>query len=374
MTTPAAAGTAPPVQSGQWTGDLAACTVRNFWLRSVTGMNSRRRHRTVPLFTALLTGVGLAAAACGGGAAAPPVNAPPASAHTAAEKAATLNWLAKTNQMWTKNDYADLDQVTTGEMRTIYQSEERQKTTSADSRNPLQLTGLSITIPCQSSGSPVFIAYGDTDVVNLGQSMQPVAMVFEQVGGVWKLANVVQRPSASSRWPALCRQGTAPTAHTVLAPGRYAPDLARALNRAATGTPETAAMAAPFAVNSFLSGPGSFTAQSATQIRQDRAGGIALTERFTPTADPPLALPLAGRRGYWLIGVLTQTAIYSSAAGTRKDTFPDGASVATIRPTVVHHATDTYITTYTAIDPLYSAGGTVALDGFFGWPLTAHAS
>ena len=337
-------------------------------------MNSRRRHRTAPLFTALLTGVGLAAAACGGGAAAPPVNAPPASPHTAAEKAATLNWLAKTNQMWIKNDYAALDQVTTGEMRTIYQSEEQQETSEGASRKPLQLTGLSITTPCQSSGSPVFVAYGDTDVVTLGQGLQPVAMVFEQVGGAWKLANIVQRPSVSSRWPALCRQGTAPTAHTVLAPGRYAPDLARVLNHAATGAPETAAMAAPFAVNSFLSGPGSFTAQSATQTRQDRAGGIALTERFSPTAEPPLALLLAGGRGYWLIGVLTQTATYSSAAGTRKDTFPDGASIATTRPAVVHHATDTYITTYTAIDPPRSRGATVVLDGFFGWPLTANAS
>jgi hypothetical protein len=337
-------------------------------------MNSRSRRWTVPLFTTLLTGVGLAAAACGGGAAAPPVNAPPASPHTAAERAATLNWLAKTNQMWTRNDFAALDQVTTGEMRTVYQAQEQQETSESDSRKPLQLTGLSITIPCRSSRSPVFVAYGDTDVVTLGQSMQPVAMVFEQLGGAWKLAAIVQRPSSTSHWPALCRQGTAPAAPAVLAPGRYAPDLARVLNHAATGTPQTAATAAPFGVNSFFSGPDSFTAQSATQIRQDRAGGITLTERFSPAADPALALPLAGGRGYWLIGALTQTATYSSAAGTRKDTFPDGAAIATTRPAVVHHATNTYITTYTAIDPLHSAGGTVALDGFFGWPLTTVAS
>jgi hypothetical protein len=265
-------------------------------------MNSRSRRRTVPLFTALLTGVGLAAAACGGGAAAPPVNAPPASPHTAAERAATLNWLAKTNQMWTRNDFAALDQVTTGEMRTVYQAQEQQKTTSTGGRHPLQLTGLSITIPCQSSGSPVFVAYGDTDVVTLGQSMQPIAMIFEQVGRAWKLAAIVQRPTGTSHWPALCRQGTAPTAPTALAPGRYAPDLAQVLDHAATGTPETAATAAPFAVNSFFSGPGSFTAQSATQIRQDRAGRVALTERFSPATDPTFALPLAGGRGYWLIG------------------------------------------------------------------------
>jgi hypothetical protein len=336
-------------------------------------MNRTRRRYWRVLLPAVLAGAGLAAGACGTSGSSAPVGAPPASSHTAAEKAVTLNWLAKTNQMWTGNDFAALDQVTTGEMRTIYQSEERQKT-SAGGRKPLRLTGLSITIPCQGSGSPVFVAYGDTDVVTLGQGMQPAAMVFEQVEGVWKLAAVVQRPGGSSRWSALCRQGTATTAPAVLPPGSYQAALSSALDRAATGAPETTAAAAPFAVNSFLSGPGSFTAQSATQIRQDRAGGVALTERFSPTADPTLALPLAGGRGYWLICVLTQTATYSSAAGIRKDTLPDGASIAATRPAVVHHATDTYITTYTAIDPLRSAGGTVALDGFFGWPLTASAS
>ena len=338
-----------------------------------TDMNSCQRRRTAALFTALLIGVGLAAAACGGGTAAAPVNAPPASPHTAAERAATLDWLAKTNQMWTRNDFAALDQVTTGEMRKVYQAEEQQKITSAGSRNPLQLTDLSITIPCQSS-SPVFVAYGDTDVVTLGQGMQPVAMVFEKVGSTWKLAAIVQRPSVSSRWPALCTQGTPITARAVLAPGDYTPALARVLDHAATGTPETAAAAAPFSANSFFTGPNSFTTQSATQIRQDRAGGVTLTEGFAPTGDPTLALPLAGGRGYWLIGILTQTATYDSTAGLRQDTLPDGASIAVARPSVVHHATNTYITTYTATDPLRSAGGTVALDGFFGWPLTAAAS
>jgi hypothetical protein len=40
----------------------------------------------------------------------------------------------------------------------------------------------------------------------------------------------------------------------------------------------------------------------------------------------------------------------------------------------VHHETDAYITTYTALDPLRSSDGTVALDGFCGWPLTTVAS
>ena len=82
-------------------------------------MNASRR-RSTSLLCALLAGVGLTAAACGGGANSAAVNAPPTSPHTAAEKAATLNWLDQTNQMWTAGDFAALDQVATGEMRTIY--------------------------------------------------------------------------------------------------------------------------------------------------------------------------------------------------------------------------------------------------------------
>ena len=52
---------------------------------------------------------------------------------------------------------------------------------------------------------------------------------------------------------------------------------------------------------------------------------------------------------------------------------PDGSSIASPRPAVVHQETDTFVTTYTATDPLRSAGGRVVLDGFFGWPLAAVA-
>ena len=44
----------------------------------------------------------------------------------------------------------------------------------------------------------------------------------------------------------------------------------------------------------------------------------------------------------------------------------------------MHQDTGTFITTYTAIDPLRpasnSAGNSVTLDGFFGWLLAAVAS
>ena len=59
----------------------------------------------MPLLAAIVAASAVAAAACGGGRA-PAVGAPPASRHTAAERAATLNWLAKTNQIWTRNDFS----------------------------------------------------------------------------------------------------------------------------------------------------------------------------------------------------------------------------------------------------------------------------
>ena len=340
-------------------------------------MTATGRRRPGPLLAAIVAGVGLAAAACGGSSG-PVVGAPPASRHAAAERAATLHWLAKTNQIWTRNDFAPLGQVTTGEARSAYLAQENQTRSDPGpaGRPPFRLTSLSITVPCHRGIAATFVAYGNTNVFTLGQSMQPVALVFRRVSGAWKLAVIVNQPSSASgqpAWPALCRAGAGTTAPAVLTPADYGAALARTLDHAATGARQTAAAAAPFAVNSFFTGPGSFTAQSATQIRQDRAGGVMLATQFAP-ADPTLALPLADGRGYWLVGVLTQTGRYSSPAGIRKDSWPDGAATGPARPSVVHHGTDTYITTYTAIDPLRSTEGRITLDGFFGWPLTTVSS
>ncbi len=181
----------------------------------------------------------LAVAGCGGGGA-PAVNAPPGSAHTAAEQAAVMSWLAKTNQMWLSNDFAAVDQVTFGQIRTIYLSEARQASLPDNaSRVPFGLTGLSITVPCHTGSPVVFVAYGDTDVFDLGSSVQSVAMVFEHVGSLWKLAAAVNHPDGGSGWPALCTQGTPPAAPAVLAPGSYTPDLARVLTRAESGAAQT---------------------------------------------------------------------------------------------------------------------------------------
>jgi hypothetical protein len=204
--------------------------------------------------------------------------------------------------------------------------------------------------------------------------MRPYAMIFQRTGGRWKLAAAIQYPSGGAGWPALCSQGTATTAPAVLAPDRYAADLARVLTRAMTGAQPTTVTASPFAVNGFLSGPGSVNGQAATWIHQDQRAGVIFTGHFTSTPDPTFALPLADGRGYWLIGFLTQTSTHRSPSGLRTTSWPDSSPVATPRPAVVHHETDTYITTYTALDPLRSTGGTVALDGFFGWPLTSVAS
>ena len=280
--------------------------------------------------------------------------ASPAPAHRTEQQAAVLNWLARTNAMWTRNDFAALDEITTAEMRTIYLAEQRQASLPSNaSRQPFQLTGLSITIPCQGGRPGVFVAYGDTDVFDLGPAMQPMAMVFERADGRWKLAAAVNRPARG--WPALCTEGKPPSVPPALAAADYAPELARVLTHATIGRAETAATAAPFAVNDFFAGSGSINAQAARQAGQDRRAGVSFTQGFTTTANPTLALPLAGGRGFWMVGILTQTGRYASAAGLRAKNWPDGNQVATPRPAVVHHETDTFITTYTAIDPPRSA-------------------
>jgi len=276
--------------------------------------------------------------------------------------------------MWADNDFAAVDQVTTGQMRTIYLAEQAQASLPKNAdRVGFQLTGLSITIPCHTGSPAAFVAYADTNVFDLGSGMQSVAMVFERAGGRWKLATAVDHPDGAG-WPTLCTQGAPPAGPAVLDVGRYASDLARVLTNADTGTAQATSTAAPFAVNDFLAGSGSIPVQSATSIRQDRRDGVSLTGRFTPAPDPTVALPLAGGRGYWLIGILTQSDIYSAPSGLRAKDWPDGNQVATPRPAVVHHESDTFITTYTAIDPLRTANAPVALDGFFGWPLSTVAS
>ena len=78
----------------------------------------------LPLAALLSLSLGLSLTACGGAGPAP-VSPPPSSARTAAEQAAVQHWLAKTNAMWTQDNFAALDEITTAEMRAIYLAEQR---------------------------------------------------------------------------------------------------------------------------------------------------------------------------------------------------------------------------------------------------------
>ena len=95
--------------------------------------------------------------------------------------------------------------------------------------------------------------------------MQPMAMVFQRSDGQWKLAAAVNRPARG--WPALCTKARR-RARRRLAAADYAPELARVLTHATTGSAETTATAAPFAVNDFFAGSGSISLGR----QADRAG------------------------------------------------------------------------------------------------------
>ena len=120
------------------------------------------------------------------------------------------------------------------------------------------------------------MAYADTDVFDLGSSVQSVAMVFERTGGLWKLATAVNHADGARAGRRCARRGRRRRRAPELAPGSYTSDLARVLTRADSGAAQTTQTASPFAVNDFLAGPGSIPALSATQIRQDRQGGVTL--------------------------------------------------------------------------------------------------
>ena len=258
-------------------------------------MDATGRRRTVPLLAAIVTASAVAVVACGGGGT-PAVGAPPASAQTAAERAATLRWLAKTNQIYTRNDFSLTSQVTMGEARSAFLAQENQTRSDPGpgGRKPLRLASVSITVPCHQGAAATFVAYGDTNVFTLGQSSSRRPWCSSgPASRTWKLAAIVNQSSGGGphAWPALCRSGAGTTAPAVLAPAGYAAALARALDHAATGARETAAAAAPFAVNPFFTGAGlvhrpvRHPAQAGPRRRGD-AGGEARSDRG----------PHAGRR------------------------------------------------------------------------------
>jgi hypothetical protein len=211
---------------------------------------------------------------------------------TQAERAAVHNWLAAANRLWLHHDAAAFDRLTTGPMRRVYRDAQR---AAAGRPGPLRLTGLVVAVPCQTYRVSVFVAYARTDAFAPGRRLAWAALVFTRHGHIWRLAAAVT--SRTGRWPALCQALNPCVGPAVLPPPAYPRFLARELTRS-----------------------------GAARIR------------YSPSAAPVLALPLAGDRGYWMLATVTGHG-------------PRGARSAAF---------------YAAVDPAQAAGGRLTLDASLG--------
>jgi hypothetical protein len=141
----------------------------------------------------------------------------------------------------------------------------------------------------------VFVAYARTDAFAPGRRLASAALVFTRHDRTWRLAAAVT--SRSGQWPALCQALNPCVGPAVLPPPAYPRFLARELTRSG-------------------------------------AGRI----RYSPSAAPVLALPLAGDRGYWVLATVT------------------GHGPRGTRPAAI----------YAAIDPAQAAGGHLTLNASLG--------
>ena len=207
-----------------------------------------------------------------------------------AERAAVDRWLSAASRLRVHRDAAAFDRLTTAPMRRVYRDAQP---AAAGSRVPLRLTGLFVAVPCQAYRASVFVAYARTDAFAPGRRPQAAALVFTRHGRTWRLAAAVT--SRSGQWPALCQALNPCVGPAVLPPPAFPRFLARELSR----------------------GP---------------------RIRYSPSAAPVLALPLAGDRGYWVLATVTGHG-------------PRGARTAAI---------------YAATDPAQAAGGHVTLDASLG--------
>jgi hypothetical protein len=212
-----------------------------------------------------------------------------------AERAAVSNWLAAANRLWLHRDAVAFDRLTTGPMRRVYR--DAQRAAAAGRPGPLRLTGLVVAVPCQTDQASVFVAYARTDAFAPGRRIASAALVFTRPDRTWRLAAAVT--SRTGQWPALCQALNPCVGQAVLPPSAYPRFLARELTRSG-------------------------------------AGRI----RYSPSAAPVLAMPLAGDRGYWVLATVTGHG-------------PRGARPAAIGA---------------AVDPAQAAGGHVKLDASLGGP------
>ena len=215
-----------------------------------------------------------------------------AEAGTRAERAAVHNWLAAASRLWLHHDAAAFDGLTTGTMRRVYRDAQH---AAAGLPGPLRLTGLVVAVPCQTGQASVFVAYARTDAFAPGRRLASAALVFTRHDRTWRLAAAVT--SRTGQWPALCQALNPCVGPAVLPPPAYPRFLARELTRS-----------------------------GAERIR------------YSPSAAPVLALPLAGDRGYWVLAAVTGHG-------------PRGARSAAI---------------YAAIDPAQAAGGHLTLNASLG--------
>lgn len=244
----------------------------------------------VAVAVAGLAGCGLRAPVIVGPPAVQRVRTVAAESGSGAERAAVNRWLAAASRLWLHGDAAGFDRLTTAPMRRVYGDAQP---AAAGGRVPLRLAGLLVAVPCQAYRASVFVAYARTDAFAPGRRPQAAALVFTRHGRTWRLAAAVI--SRSGQWPALCQALNPCVGPAVLPPPAFPRFLAHELSR----------------------GP---------------------RIRYSPSAAPVLALPLAGDRGYWMLATVMGHG-------------PRGARTAAI---------------YAATDPAQAAGGHVTLDASLG--------
>ena len=291
---------------------------------------------------------------------------------------AVNTWFADTNLMWTAQDFATLDQVTTGAGRALYKVEIH-TTAKGKVKKPFTLTDLSVAVPCQSGATKTFLAYANTDIFTFGDGSTESAMVFEQVGSHWKFADVVSPPTGAATpktgtWPKLCTDSTKGESKLVLPVSNLPSRLATTLERFSVSTPPPSSAAEPFAPGSWFVGTTSVSTTFTTSWKQFSAQGDELTQKFAPSSFPTFAWPLANGNGVWVVSPLTQRDTLGDPAGDTTGTWPGGGSVTSPHPSVVHKRAHNLHPNYAAVDPSSKAGGSVTLDGFYGWMASSKAS
>ena len=290
-------------------------------------------------------------------------------------------WFADTNRMWTTNDFSTLDKVTTGAGRALYKVNIHSlaQGNASGVNKPFTLTGLSVVVPCQSGSTKTFVAYANTNVFTFGKESTESAMVFEQVGHDWKFADLVSPPTGAAApktgaWPKLCTNSKVSEGKLVVPVSSFSSDLVTRLNRFSVTTPPASSTAAPFGPTTWFVGATSVSSTFSTSAAQFAAESDTLTQKFEMSSYPVFSWPMADGNGVWVIAPVTQRDNLGDPAGNTTTTWPGGGSVTSPHPTTVHSQVTSFTPNYAAVDPSTQSGGSVTLDGFYGWRETSKAT